>query len=180
MKFIPTTFPDVLLIEPKIFNDSRGFFYESYNEDIFRKNGIRANFVQDNHSRSAKGVLRALHFQAKPREQAKLIRVIRGEIFDVVLDVRPRSDTFGKYFHTILNAEDKKMLFIPPGFAHGFLALQDGTEFLYKVSDFYSPEHERGILWNDPALNIPWPELDVSYILSEKDKKNPALNETLR
>lgn len=177
MKFTPTKFPDVVMIEPEVFGDPRGFFYESYHEDAFRKNGIRAHFVQDNHSRSSKGVLRALHFQTKPREQAKLIRVVSGEVLDVIVDVRTASKTFGQHFTTILNAENKKMLFIPPGFAHGFLALKDQTEFLYKVTDFYSPEHERGILWNDPSIDISWPKLDTEYILSEKDKKNPLLKD---
>ena len=177
MKFTPTKFPEVLIIEPAVFGDTRGFFYESFHEEVFAQNGIRVHFVQDNHSRSAKGVLRALHFQVQPKEQAKLIRVISGEVFDVVVDIREDSKTFGQYFHSILSAENKKMLYIPPGFAHGFLALKDHTEFLYKVSNFYSPEHERGILWNDPALQHPWPKLDTEYILSEKDKKNPTLHE---
>ena len=177
MKFTSTKFPEVILIEPKVFGDSRGFFYESYREDLFAQNGIRARFVQDNQSRSAKGVLRALHFQVKPKAQEKLIRVVSGEVFDVVVDVRQGSKTFGQYFHTTLSAENTKMLYIPKGFAHGFLALKDDTEFIYKVSDFYSPEHERGILWNDPSISIPWPKLDVEYILSEKDKKSATLHE---
>ncbi len=180
MKFIPTKFPEVILIEPKVFGDSRGFFYESYREDLFVQNGIRARFVQDNRSRSAKGVLRALHFQLPPKEQAKLIGVVSGEVFDVVVDIRRGSKTFGQYFQTTLSAENKKMLYIPQGFAHGFLALKDHTEFLYKVSDFYSPDHERGILWSDPSIGIPWPKLDVEYILSEKDKKSPTLREVFR
>lgn len=180
MKFSPTKFPEVILIEPKVFGDSRGFFYESYREDLFAQNGIHARFIQDNQSWSAKGVLRALHFQVKPREQEKLIRVVNGEVFDVVVDIRRESKTFGQYFHTTLSAENKKMLYIPRGFAHGFLALKDDTEFLYKVSDFYSPEHERGIQWSDPSLGIPWPKLDVEYRLSEKDTKNPALREVFR
>ncbi len=177
MKFTSTKFPEVILIEPKVFDDPRGFFYESYREDLFAQNGIRTHFVQDNQSRSAKGVLRALHFQIKPKEQAKLIHVIQGEVFDVVVDIRRGSKSFGQYFHTLLSAENKKMLYIPPGFAHGFLALEDHTEVLYKGSDFYSPEHERGILWNDPSIGIPWPRLDVECSLSEKDKKNPTLRE---
>lgn len=177
MKFTPTKFPEVVMIEPKVFGDPRGFFYESFHEEEFAKNGIDVHFVQDNHSASSKGVLRALHFQTKPKEQAKLIRVVSGEVFDVVVDIRKGSKTFGQYFHSILNAENKKMLYVPPGFAHGFLTLKDNTQFLYKVSNFYSLENERGILWNDPVLNIPWPKLDVDYILSEKDKKNPPLKE---
>jgi len=167
------------LIEPQVFGDSRGFFYESFRENEFTRHGIEARFVQDNHSRSSKGVLRALHFQVKPKEQAKLIRVISGEVFDVVVDIRRDSKTFGQHFHSILNAENKTMLYVPAGFAHGFLALKDDTEFLYKVTDYYSPEHERGILWNDPAIKIAWPKLDAAYILSDKDKKNPTLKEVL-
>ena len=177
MKFISIKFSEVILIEPEVFADSRGFFYESYREDLFAQNGIHAHFVQDNQSRSAKGVLRALHFQVKPKEQAKLIRVTSGEVFDVVVDIRRDSKTFGQHFHTILSAENKKMLYIPQGFAHGFLVLKDNTEFFYKVSAFYSPEHERGIQWNDPSIGIPWPKLDIEYNLSEKDKKNPAFHE---
>lgn len=177
MKFIKTIFPEVMMIEPSVFGDVRGFFYESFNEEVFARNGIRVHFVQDNHSCSAKGVLRALHFQVPPKEQAKLIRVISGEVFDVVVDVRQNSKTFGQHFHSVLSAENKKMMYIPPGFAHGFLALKDNTEFLYKVSNFYSPEHERGILWSDPALHIPWPKLDIEYILSEKDRKYLTLHE---
>ncbi len=180
MKFTPTKFPEVILIEPEVFSDARGFFYESYREDLFAQHGVRTHFVQDNQSCSAKGGLRALHFQRKPREQAKLVRVVSGEAFDVVVDIRRGSKTFGQYYDTLLSAENKKMLYIPEGFAHGFLALKDNTEFVYKVSDLYSPEHEQGILWNDPALGIPWPKLDVDYLLSEKDKKNPMLRAVFR
>ncbi len=175
MKFIQTKIPDVIIIEPEVRGDARGFFFESYHKEIFSRQGIKLEFVQDNHSASAKGVLRGLHYQVEPRAQAKLVRVMRGEAFDVAVDVRKGSKTFGQYVGDTLSAENKKMLYIPPGFAHGFLALKDDTEFLYKVSDFYSPDHERGILWNDPAIGIEWPKLDVAYNLSERDKKFPLL-----
>ena len=177
MKFIPLEIPDVLLIEPDVFNDGRGFFYENYRQDLFRKNGVAADFVQDNHSRSSKGVLRGLHYQVAPKEQAKLVRVARGAAFDVVVDVRKGSKTFGRWVGHVLNEENKSLLFIPAGFAHGFLALEDDTEILYKVSDVYSPAHERGILWNDPGVGIVWPKIDAPVLLSDKDKKYPALKE---
>ncbi|HOW88168.1 MAG TPA: dTDP-4-dehydrorhamnose 3,5-epimerase [Candidatus Omnitrophota bacterium] len=175
MNFIKTEIDGVIAIEPKIFNDPRGFFYESYRKKLFAEHGIKDDFVQDNISSSARGVLRGLHYQIAPRAQAKLMRVLRGSVYDVVVDIRPRSGTFGKFVAMTLSAENKKMLYVPKGFAHGFCVLEDGTEFLYKVSDYYSPEHERGILWNDPALAIPWPKLDHPFILSEKDKKYPTL-----
>jgi dTDP-4-dehydrorhamnose 3,5-epimerase len=175
MKFSRTAIPDVILIEPQVFSDARGAFFECYHRDLFRQNGIAADFVQDNHSVSAKGVLRGLHYQVAPRAQAKLVRVVRGSAFDVVVDIRKGSRTFGRAACETLTAVNRKMFFIPPGFAHGFLALEDGTEFLYKVSDLYSPAHERGILWNDPALAIPWPTIEGGFLLSEKDTKNPAL-----
>ena len=175
MKFIETALPGVILIEPTVFQDERGFFFENYHKELFFKNGIREEFVQDNHSRSAKGVLRGLHYQTNPKAQAKLIRVVKGEAFDVAVDIRKGSKTFGKCVSHVLSAENKKMLYIPAGFAHGFCALEAGTEFLYKVSSVYSAAHERGILWNDPALAIPWPKLDAPYLLSEKDRKNPPL-----
>ena len=176
MKFTPLAIPDVILIEPKVFEDKRGFFFEFYHQELFRQNGIDVTFVQDNYSRSSKGTLRGLHFQIDPKAQDKLVRVTRGEVFDVAVDIRKGSKTFGKFVSTTLSAENKKMLFIPKGFAHGFCVLTDGTEFLYKVSDFYSPKHERGIQWNDPAIGIPWPKLDCGYIFSEKDKQYPPLS----
>ena len=175
MKFLKTALPGVLVIEPDIFTDSRGFFLESYQRELFRKNGITVDFVQDNHSASSRGVLRGLHYQVPPRAQAKLVRVVRGAAFDVVVDLRKDSKTFGRPACETLSAENRKMLYIPPGFAHGFLSLEEGTELLYKVSDLYSPEHERGILWSDPALAIPWPKTGAGYMLSEKDKKYPTL-----
>ena len=180
MKFIPTKIPGVLIIEPKVFGDSRGFFCETYRQKLFSKNGIRARFVQDNHSRSAKGVIRAFHYQAPPRAQAKLVRVIRGSVFDVVVDLRKGSKTYGRHVGEILSAENKKMIYIPEGFAHGFLALEDNTEVLYKTTDYYSPKHERGILWNDPALKIKWPVLNTPYLLSPKDARNPTLFDALK
>ena len=176
MKFTKLAIPDLVLIEPRVIEDSRGFFYESYRAIDFEKNGICENFVQDNFSRSQKGVLRGLHYQIEPKAQAKLIRVTRGEVFDVAVDIRPNSKTFGKHVSLVLSEENKKALFVPKGFAHGFLVLKDGTEFQYKVSDYYSPEHEFGIKWDDPSLGIPWPNLGMRYTLSEKDRKNPPLS----
>lgn len=175
MKFTRLTIPDVISIEPKVIQDARGFFFEFYHQELFRRNGIHATFVQDNYSRSSRGVLRGLHFQIEPKAQDKLVRVTRGEVFDVAVDIRKDSKTFGKFVSTVLSEENKKTLFIPKGFAHGFLVLKDGTEFLYKVGDFYSLEHERGIRWDDPEIGIPWPKLNRSYILSEKDKTYPSL-----
>lgn len=177
MKFIPLEIPDIILFEPKVFGDHRGFFYESYRKSVFSENGINEDFVQDNHVSSSKGVLRGLHYQIEPATQAKLLRVIRGSIFDVAVDIRKNSKTFGKYIGIHLDAEKKQMLYIPKGFAHGYCSLEDHCEVLYKVSENYSPEHERGILWNDPEIGIEWPKLDMDYSLSEKDTKYPALKE---
>ncbi|MBI1870808.1 MAG: dTDP-4-dehydrorhamnose 3,5-epimerase [Chlamydiae bacterium] len=177
MKFTPLSIPDVILIEPKVLGDERGFFYESYREDIFSQNGITTRFVQDNHSQSMKGVLRGLHFQIPPRAQAKLVRVVRGDVFDVAVDLRKKSKTFGKYVSEHLSETNKKMMYIPEGFAHGFCVLKDGTEFLYKCSDVYSPQHEHGLRWNDPSIRIPWPKLDMDFILSSKDQTYPSLKE---
>lgn len=177
MKFTRLEIPEVVLIEPKVFDDDRGFFFEAYRSDVFKKNGISTSFIQDNHSCSMRGVLRGLHFQIPPRAQAKLVRVIKGEVFDVAVDIRRKSKTFGRYVTTNLSASNKRMLYVPVGFAHGFCVLEDNTEFLYKVSDFYSPQHESGVIWNDPSIAVPWPKLDVPYILSEKDKKFPLFKE---
>ncbi|OGW91708.1 MAG: dTDP-4-dehydrorhamnose 3,5-epimerase [Omnitrophica bacterium RIFCSPHIGHO2_02_FULL_63_14] len=177
MKFIPAALAGVLVIEPRVFRDERGLFFEQYRRDEFQANGVTADFVQDNYSVSAKGVLRGLHYQVAPRAQSKLVSVLRGSAFDVVVDVRPASQTFGKAFTTVLSAADRKMLFIPEGFAHGFLSLEDDTEFIYKCSDVYSPEHERGIRWDDPALGIPWPKIGIEYILSPKDRMHPLLKD---
>lgn len=177
MKFTGTPLDGVLIIEPNVLRDDRGFFLESYRKDLFARNGIYHEFVQDNHSHSQKGVLRGLHFQRSPMEQAKLVRVARGEVYDVVVDIRPQSKTFGRYFSHVLSADNQKMLFIPPGFAHGFLALQNSTSFVYKCSQYYSPTHEGGLRWNDAEIGITWPKLDVPYIINEKDKKYPNLKE---
>lgn len=166
--------PDVVIIEPRVFGDERGFFFESYNARAFAaKAGISANFVQDNHSRSARNVLRGLHYQIR-RPQGKLVRVIAGEVFDVVVDVRRSSRSFGKHVSNALTSENKRMLWIPPGFAHGFLVLSDYADVCYKTTDFWAPEHERCIAWDDPDLKIPWP-LRGRPILSEKDRNGLPL-----
>ncbi len=168
MRVTPTAIPDVLLIEPKIFGDARGFFLESWNERAFREAGIKARFVQDNHSRSAQNVVRGLHYQIK-QPQGKLIRVTAGEVFDVVVDIRRSSPTFGKWVGNKLSSENKLMMWIPPGFAHGFSVLSEYAEFLYKTTDYYSPEYERTILWNDPDLAISW-QVSGEPLLSAKDR----------
>ena len=156
MKLIQTVIPDVVLLEPKIFGDGRGFFYESWNQRTLTGLGITANFVQDNHSKSQRGVLRGLHYQIK-QPQGKLVRVVAGEVYDVAVDLRRLSPTFGKWVGFTLSAENMRMAWIPPGFAHGFYVTSPAAEFLYKTTDYYSPEHERSLLWNDPALGISWP-----------------------
>ncbi|MBE9166450.1 dTDP-4-dehydrorhamnose 3,5-epimerase [Pleurocapsales cyanobacterium LEGE 06147] len=169
MNVIPTTIPDVLLIEPQVFGDERGFFYESYNEKIFaEKTGVKIQFVQDNHSRSAKHVLRGLHYQIK-QSQGKLVRVVLGEVFDVAVDIRKSSPTFGQWVGCVLSGINKRQLWIPPGFAHGFLVLSETADFLYKTTNYYAPEYERSILWNDRDINIDWP-LEDAPLLSAKDK----------
>lgn len=177
MKFKPLEIPDVILIEPRLFEDARGFFYEFYNQSVFAANGIKENFVQDNVSSSCRGVLRGLHYQIPPKAQSKLVRVLKGSILDVVVDIRQNSKTFGKNVTVRLDAEKRHMLYVPTGFAHGFCALEDETEVQYKVSDFYSPQHERGLLWNDPALKIQWPAMD--FIILEKDQKFPLLKQAV-
>lgn len=168
--FIPTSIEDVYIIEPKIFGDNRGYFIESYNEDSFRKAGLNMTFVQDNESKSKKGVLRGLHFQ-KHHSQGKLVRVTRGKVFDVAVDLRIGSKTYGKWEGIILSDENKKQLYIPEGFAHGFLVVSDEAVFCYKCTDFYYPEDEGGIMWNDPDINIKWPLDGIeNMILSDKDK----------
>jgi len=174
MKATPLAIPDVLLIEPKVFGDARGFFYESYNQKAFEAAvGMAVDFVQDNHSRSVKGVLRGLHYQIQ-QAQGKLVRVVQGSVFDVAVDIRRSSPTFGQWVGAMLTEENKHQLWVPGGFAHGFLVLSDTAEFLYKTTDYYAPEHERCIAWNDPELNIDWP-LDVEPTLSLKDGQGQSL-----
>lgn len=175
MKATRLAVPDVVLLEPKIFGDARGFFFESYNECVFEDaTGLKPNFVQDNHSRSAKGVLRGLHYQIQ-QAQGKLMRVVVGEIFDVAVDIRKSSPTFGQWVGERLSAENKRLMWIPEGFAHGFIAVTDFAEVVYKTTDFWSAEHERCIAWNDPALSIAWP-LDGPPLLSAKDQQAPTLD----
>ena len=166
MKFITTAIEGLLIIEPKIFRDKRGFFFESYSKRSFEDNGINIEFVQDNHSKSVKGTLRGLHFQ-EIRPQDKLVRVAVGEILDVAVDLRPGSRTFGKWESVVLSAENARQLLVPKGFAHGFCVLSEEAEFLYKCSDFYYPEYEKGIIWNDPTLNISWPV--ENPVISQRD-----------
>jgi dTDP-4-dehydrorhamnose 3,5-epimerase len=174
LKAIATAIPDVLVIEPAVFGDARGFFLESWNRKIFASLvGSDVDFVQDNHSASARGVLRGLHYQLE-QPQGKLVRVIAGEVFDVAVDLRRSSPTFGRWVGERLSAENKRMMWVPEGFAHGFLVLSQSAEFLYKTTDFYAPAHERTLLWNDPALGIPWP-LDVEPLLKPKDAAGTPL-----
>lgn len=176
MNIIKTEIPDVLIIEPKVFGDARGFFYESFNARAFTAaTGLSPTFVQDNHSRSAKNVLRGLHYQIK-QPQGKLVRVAVGEVFDVAVDLRKSSPTFGQWTGTVLSAENKRLLWIPEGFAHGFLVLGESADFLYKTTDYYAPEHERCVAWNDAAINIQWP-LNSSPILAAKDISGKRLQD---
>ena len=176
MNVIQTTLPGVLILEPRVFGDERGFFFESFNQKTLAEQaGIATPFVQDNHSRSAKGVLRGLHYQIR-QSQGKLVRVTAGEVFDVAVDIRKSSPMFGKWVGIHLTAENKRMMWVPPGFAHGFLVLSDYAEFLYKTTDYYAPEFERSIAWNDPDLAIDWP-LDADPQLSAKDKAGMALKD---
>lgn len=169
MKAIPTDLPDVIILEPKVFGDERGFFFESFNARTFAEvTGVQREFVQDNHSRSQRGVLRGLHYQVK-QPQGKLVRVTQGEVFDVVVDLRRSSATFGSWAGIILSAENKRQLWVPEGFAHGFLVLSESAEFLYKTTDYYAPEHERCIRWDDPDLAIDWPITEAPQ-LSAKDQ----------
>jgi dTDP-4-dehydrorhamnose 3,5-epimerase len=176
MKIIKTDLPDVLVIEPKVFGDDRGFFFESYNEKKWQEvTGLKTRFVQDNHSRSGKGVLRGLHYQVR-QPQGKLVRCVSGEVFDVAVDLRKRSPTFGKWDGAFLTAENKRQMWVPEGFAHGFLVLSDVAEFLYKTTDYYAPEHERCILWNDLDLGIGWP-FAGEPVLSAKDAAGQSFRE---
>ena len=173
MKIIQTEISGLVLIEPKSFGDSRGFFFESYQRDRYREAGIGESFVQDNVSRSRKGTLRGLHYQMV-QPQGKLVYVTRGEVFDVAVDIRRSSPTFGRWFGATLNDENHRQLYVPPGFAHGFCVTSETADFCYKCTDFYLPSHERTLLWNDPAIGISWPELE-NFILSEKDQKGLLL-----
>ncbi|WP_010185655.1 dTDP-4-dehydrorhamnose 3,5-epimerase [Sphingomonas sp. PAMC 26605] len=176
MKIVETPLPGLLVLEPRVHSDERGFFLETWNAEAFRDAGLDHTFVQDNHSRSAKGVLRGLHYQ-NPEPQGKLARVVAGAAFDVAVDLRRSSAHFGKWFGIELNADNQRMLWIPPGFAHGFLSLADDTDFLYKCTAFYRPAHEVALLWNDPAIGIAWP-IDRAPILSAKDTVAPGLADT--
>ena len=169
MKVTPTAIPDVLIIEPKVFGDTRGFFMESFNQKAFNAAiGRNVEFVQDNHSRSTKGVLRGLHYQTQ-QPQGKLVRVVRGSVFDVAVDIRKSSTTFGKWVGVELSDENHKQVWIPPGFAHGFLVLSETADFLYKTTNYYSPIHERCIRWSDSEIDIQWPVMDCEYMVSNKD-----------
>lgn len=177
MKALVTDINNLLIIVPDVYTDSRGYFMETYNQQEYERAGFNYNWVQDNQSCSKKGVLRGLHFQ-KEHSQAKLVRTISGKVFDVAVDLRKGSNTYGKWHGEILSAENKKQMLIPRGFAHGFLVLSDTAEFTYKCDDFYHPEDEGGIIWNDPDIGIEWPKLDCDYIFSEKDKNHPSLLES--
>ncbi|WP_374474781.1 dTDP-4-dehydrorhamnose 3,5-epimerase [Zoogloea sp.] len=176
MKVIETAIPDLLILEPKVFGDARGFFMESFNARRFHEaTGLNVDFVQDNHSRSAKGVLRGLHYQIQ-QAQGKLVRVVRGSVFDVAVDLRRSSPTFGKWVGVTLSEENNRQFWIPPGFAHGFLVTSDSADFLYKTTDYYAPEHERSLLWNDLEVGVEWP-LEGAPLLSAKDVAGKPLGE---
>ena len=177
MKITETFLNGVFVIEPQVFEDDRGFFFEAFNSKKFQSTIGEYNFVQDNHSKSSKGVLRGLHFQHQ-HSQGKLVRVSAGSVFDVAVDIRKDSPTWGKWFGVTLSAENKKQLWVPPGFAHGFLTLEDNTEFLYKCTDFYYPQYEKTITWDDIDINIKWPDLDSPYTLSDKDLNGQPLKDT--
>jgi dTDP-4-dehydrorhamnose 3,5-epimerase len=176
MRTIPTAIPDVVILEPKVFGDDRGFFYESFNQKAFQEaTGLNVDFVQDNHSKSAKNVLRGLHYQIK-QPQGKLVRVVQGEVFDVAVDIRKSSPTFGKWVGETLSAENKRMMWVPAGFAHGFVVVSETAEFLYKTTDYWAPKFERSIAWNDPAIAIQWP-IQGQPALSAKDQQGKSLAE---
>jgi dTDP-4-dehydrorhamnose 3,5-epimerase len=177
MRVIPTALPDVRIVEPRVFRDARGWFFESWNRRTLAGAGLDVDFVQDNHSRSIRGVLRGLHYQVE-HAQGKLVRVVVGEVFDVAVDLRERSPTFGRHVALRLSADDPRMLWVPPGFAHGFVVLSDVAEFLYKTTDYWYPEHERTLLWNDPALGIDWPVADP--LLAPKDAAGTPLADAAR
>lgn len=176
MKATPLAIPDVILFEPKVFGDKRGFFYESFNQQKFEElTGVRREFVQDNHSKSQKGVLRGLHYQLPPKAQGKLVRVVQGEVFDVAVDIRKNSPTFGQWVGEILSSDNKRQMWIPEGFAHGFVTLSDTAEFLYKTTDYYAPEYERCIAWNTTEIGIEWPFAEAPH-LSGKDQQGQSLS----
>jgi len=176
MKVSPTALPEVLIVEPRVFGDARGFFTESWNEQAFNKAvGADVRFVQDNHSRSARGVLRGLHYQLNPHTQGKLVRCVSGAVFDVAVDLRKSSPNFGRWQGVELSAENQRQLWVPPGFAHGFLVLTETADFLYKTTDYYAPQAEGCVRWNDPAIGIEWPDVGVAPMLAEKDAKAPML-----
>ncbi len=178
MKFTALAIPEVLLIEPKVFGDARGFFLESFRQDLFdQATGGHYEFIQDNHSRSSKGVLRGLHYQLPPHAQGKLVRVTSGAVFDVAVDIRRDSATFGQWVGAELTAENHRQLWVPPGFAHGFLVLSETADFVYKTTAYYAPESDRGMRWNDADIGIDWPKLDVELSLSEKDLKQPLFKQ---
>ncbi|WP_424193334.1 dTDP-4-dehydrorhamnose 3,5-epimerase [Ampullimonas aquatilis] len=175
MKIIPTSIPDLLIIEPQVFGDARGYFYESFNERTFHeKTGVTLKFVQDNHSHSAKGVLRGMHYQIQ-QAQGKLVRCTRGAVYDAAVDMRKSSPTFGQWAGVELSEENKRMFWIPPGFAHGFVVISDEADFLYKATDYWAPEHERSLLWNDPAVGIEWPLEGITPLLKPKDENGIPL-----
>ena len=176
MDIKPTEHPDVLLIEPDVFGDARGFFMETFHAEKFAQAGLPVKFLQDNHSRSVRGVLRGLHYQLQ-HPQGKLVRVVNGEVLDVAVDIRKGSPRFGQWESVLLSAENRRQLYVPPGFAHGYCTLSEQADFLYKCTDVYMPADEFGIAWDDPALAIEWPEVD--YLLSDKDLGNPTLSESV-
>lgn len=178
MKAMSTAIPEVMVVEPKVFGDARGFFYESFNQQAFNAaTGTDFEFVQDNHSRSSKGVLRGLHYQLPPHAQGKLVRVVRGAVWDVAVDIRQGSPTFGHWAAEELTEYSHKQFWIPPGFAHGFVVLSESADFLYKTTNYYAPQSDRGIAWNDPQIAIAWPDLGMEWLLSEKDRKQPLLKD---
>ena len=176
MKITPTRLPEVLIVEPKVFGDARGFFSESWSERAFNQAvGYDVRFVQDNHSRSARGVLRGLHFQLPPHTQGKLVRVVSGAVFDVAVDIRRASPNFGRWEGVELSAENQRQLWVPPGFAHGFLVLSETADFLYKTTDYYAPQCEGAVRWDDPAIAVQWPDTGIAALLADKDAKAPLL-----
>jgi len=177
MNIVECEIPGPLIIEPRVFGDDRGFFLESWNRDAFAEVNLSLDFVQDNHSRSSRGVLRGLHYQ-NPRPQGKLVRVVNGRAFDVAVDIRRSSPNFGRWVGVELSGDNKRLFWVPPGFAHGFLALEDATDFLYKCTDFYRPEHEQSVRWDDPAIGIDWPLAGLSLELSAKDLAAKTLRES--